>query len=231
MCLHAYALFKSVIHSCASPLLGPRLLFLPQWKPVMDKPLDYPAHAHGIASQSEGEDMEYDHLPPTRPHSISRTTAHPSYWSFSGGSRVNMGGGWGSPNGKGTVCGGGGVRGNGANSSRPTSAYSRLSTGSSKSCFLGTGSAVARNNPYVSFAANPGVHKTKGEGGVGGWTDHVKMRQAAQEWLGAQTRIRNKLQHLLPVPHGSKSRLHVPLSNICVAEHNHIHASCTQHEL
>ena len=265
MCLDAYALFESVIHSCASPLLGPRLLFLQQWKPVLDTPLDYPAHAHDIASQSGGEDMGNDHLPPTRPHSISRTAAHPPYWSSSGGSRVNMGGDCGGPNGKGNVCGEGGVQGNDANPSRPASAYSRLSTPgrresrnekretrdetretrdekratrneqretrsekrdtrNEKREGSGLPSALDRKNSLDVWRGvcdqegsrywsgrDGGVERVvQRDCGVGGWTDHVKMRQAAQEWLGAQTRIRNKLQHLLPVPHGSKSRMHVP---------------------
>lgn len=76
----------------------------------------------------------------------------------------------------------------------------------------------------------PNARLSAERGGEREWMDHVKMRQAADEWLSAQTNIRRKLQGLLPVPHSVKSsstpatRLHLnlaPTSSLHKASHFH----------
>lgn len=100
---------------------------------------------------------------------------------------------------------------------RPQSACSTISDSPYLRKAARTGGARVKGSPYASYAARPASSNSfRGaaltmknpkarQGAEAGWMDHVKMRQAADEWLSAQTKIRRKLQGLLPVPHGAKS--------------------------
>ena len=71
-------------------------------------------------------------------------------------------------------------------------------------------SAVLSNSPYSAENGRRRGWRAK-TSGPEGWMDHVKMRQAAADWLSAQEGIRNKFLSLLPIPHGTKSaRVSVP---------------------
>jgi hypothetical protein len=105
---------------------------------------------------------------------------------------------------------------------RPQSASSNLSDSPYRTSSASSKRPSSRNS--LRSSGGTGAVKKQGArqvppGGsirVGaGWTDHVKMRQAADEWLAGQTNIRKKLQELLPIPHGTKSsRAKVPRLHI-----------------